>query len=477
MKLPTLWISAAFASGIACGVAWDVAFVNRWLTSPKLLLTVVVIAIAFGGTLLWRKRVAGAWTMALIAWAAMGALATVVERAATPANYVARLISQGRIDTSEPLRWRGRLREDPVALPWGRRYEIELENVEVAGAPLLISGGLRANLYGQQAADAPEGLRAGDRVEALLRARPPRNFLDPGAFDLRGYLARQRIDLTGSLRSGELLRRIGQPPPTVSQRLARARGNLLGRLDSLFGAQLQRAAVLRAMLLGDRSFVDSDVVTAFQKTAAYHVLVVAGLHVGALAVFLFWVCRRLRLSIGLTCLVTLIALGAYVGIVQDRPPILRAALMAALYICARPLFRRIDLVNTVALAAPRNPFLEAVVACGFKFSTFVCGGGSDRGTCLAMDGSDKRTLSCRACASRRRDSRCGARAQNRAVPNRDARRGSLAFRALAAAHCAAGKCDYYLADSRRITAMGNRPAIGSHSMGHDAAARPRLSSR
>jgi competence protein ComEC len=355
MKLPTLWIAVAFACGVVCELAWkvacDVAFVSRWLASPKLLLTVVVIAIALGGTLLWRKRVAGAWTMALIAWAAMGALAIGVERAVVPANHVARLISEGRIETSEPLRWRGRLREDPAALPWGRRYEVELESVEVAGAPLLISGGLRANLYGQQAADAPEGLRAGDRVEVLLRARPPRNFLDPGAFDLRGFLARQRIDLTGSLRSGELLRKIGQPSPTVSERLARARGNLLGRLDSLFGAHSQRAAVLRAMLLGDRSFVDSDVVTAFQKTAAYHVLVVAGLHVGALAVFLFWLCRRLRFSIGLTSLVTLIALGAYVGIVQDRPPILRAALMAALYVCARPLFRRIDLVNTVALAA------------------------------------------------------------------------------------------------------------------------------
>jgi hypothetical protein len=34
------------------------------------------------------------------------------------------------------------------------------------------------------------------------------------------------------------------------------------------------------MLLSDRSFVDSGVVLAFQKTAAYHVLVVVGLHVG-----------------------------------------------------------------------------------------------------------------------------------------------------------------------------------------------------
>ena len=72
---------------------------------------------------------------------------------------------------------------------------------------------------------------------------------------------------------------------------------------------------------------------------------------GALVVFLFWLCRRLRFSMGATSLVTLAMLAAYAGIVQDRPPILRAALMAAFYLCARPLFRRIDLLNTLSLAA------------------------------------------------------------------------------------------------------------------------------
>jgi competence protein ComEC len=172
-----------------------------------------------------------------------------------------------------------------------------------------------------------------------------------GAFDVRGCLARQKIDLVGSLRSGELLRLIDRPRPTFLQRLARARGELLARVDALFASQPDRAAVLRAMLLGDRSFVDSNVVTAFQKTAAYHVLVVAGLHVGAITVFFFWLGRRLRFSVVATSLFTLFALAAYVGIVQDRPPVLRAALVAAFYLCARPLFRRIELLNTVALAA------------------------------------------------------------------------------------------------------------------------------
>jgi hypothetical protein len=40
----------------------------------------------------------------------------------------------------------------------------------------------------------------------------------------------------------------------------------------------------------ERARIPSNrVVLTFQKTAAYHVLVVAGLHVGALVVFLFWI--------------------------------------------------------------------------------------------------------------------------------------------------------------------------------------------
>jgi competence protein ComEC len=344
VKLPTLWLVAAFAAGIATA--------SRWPAPVALTAVACAAAAAVAAFLLWRKLETAAWIFALAAWCALGSLAANIEHADVPANHVTRLIAAGRIDANQTLRWHGRLREDPAALPWGHRYEIALEQVDEAGETIPVTGGMRLSLYRESRDSTPlPDLRAGDRVEALVKARPPRNFLDPGAFDLRGYLARQNIDLTGSLRSAELLQRIGQPSPTLSQRLARARGALLARLDALFADQPTRAAVLRAMLLGDRSFVDSEVVTAFQKTSAYHVLVVAGLHVGALVVFLFWFCRTLRFPIGVTTCITLVALAAYPGVVQDRPPILRAALMAALYLCARPLFRRVDLLNTIAFAA------------------------------------------------------------------------------------------------------------------------------
>ena len=355
MKLPAVWMFTALAAGIWLGGRWHApvgasagACVGVWAGA-------CAAAIILGCAFAWRSRAAIAWGLALAAWVAIGGVAVSAERAGVPADHVTRLIGAGQLDTSEPLRWRGRLREDPLKLPWGQRYEIDLEQVEVRGESVPVSGGLRANLYRdthkEQTGGPPVGLRAGDRVEALLKARPPRNFLDPGAFDLRVYLALQKVDLTGSLRSGELLQLFDRPSPTLAQRLARARGALLARIDVLFPGKPQIAAVLRAMLLGDRSFVESDTVLAFQKIAAYHVLVVAGLHVGALVAFLFWVCRRLRLSLDATSFVTIAALAAYVAVVQDRAPILRAGLMAGLFLCARPLFRRIELLNTVALAA------------------------------------------------------------------------------------------------------------------------------
>jgi len=65
-------------------------------------------------------------------------------------------------------------------------------------------------------AEPPAGLRAGDRVAVLVKARPPRDYLDPGALDVKAFLAREKIDVLGSLRSGELLQLDDRPPPTIS---------------------------------------------------------------------------------------------------------------------------------------------------------------------------------------------------------------------------------------------------------------------
>ena len=313
---------------------------------------VCLVAIAAGICLsLSAKPSVVAGSLALAAWFALGGLAAQLERINVSQDDVAALIARGGLETKEPLRWVGRLRDDPEATPLGRRYTIDLQSVEEAGRTFPVRGGLRLTYYRSSDNDNPPALRAGDTVEALCRARIPRNYLDPGAFDERGYLAHQGIELLGELRSNELLHVVGPSKPSIAERFARFRGDLLTRLDALFAGRPVRIAVLRAMLLGDRSFIDSDIAETFQKTAAFHVLVLAGLHVAALAFFISWLGRLLRLPLTFTTLFTLAVLAAYLGIVQDRPPILRAALMTAIFLCARLFFRRVALLNTVALAA------------------------------------------------------------------------------------------------------------------------------
>jgi competence protein ComEC len=348
MKLPALWPVVCFAGGILLSIKLAA---HSYLTPRFFLLTAASLLLA-GLILLYRNWILSAGLVALLVWVCLGCAVAGLEQISVPSNLASSLIESGKLDSSVALRWRGRLRADPLELPWGTRYEINLDEVESAGSAMPVSGGLRLTSYAREAnADVLPQARAGDRVEVLARALPIRNFGNPGSFDFRGYLALQGIQLQGTLRNDQLLTILEHPRPTISERLARARGRLLRSINTLFVSRPDEAALARAMLLGDRSFVEHDRVVEFQQTGVYHVLVLAGLHVGALTAFFIWAGRRLRVGLLSRTLITLVVLAAYVGIVEDRPPILRAALMAALYLSARLLYRRMDLLNVAALSA------------------------------------------------------------------------------------------------------------------------------
>ena len=164
----------------------------------------------------------------------------------------------------------------------------------------------------------------------MTRAKLPQVYRDEGAFNRRAYLSEQGVDLVGALRAPELLEVVRPARPGVSAWVSGGRRRLREKGDELWAKDATVAGILRAMLLGDRSFVDRDESRDFQKTGAFHVLVVAGLHVGAIAVVLFWVGRKLRWAHVWTMTLTLLLLLAYVATVEQRTPVLRAALMAAI---------------------------------------------------------------------------------------------------------------------------------------------------
>ncbi|HET7149941.1 MAG TPA: DNA internalization-related competence protein ComEC/Rec2 [Candidatus Acidoferrum sp.] len=351
MRLPALAIAAAFACGIALGLHPIVAAhaSSVLLLSACFLCGLVFIVSGFALTRAGLLFSAGA--VSLLSWSLLGFLGACVAEQPLPPNHVKSLLAQSRLALQTPLRWHGYLRDEPAKLPWGYGIEVNLAGVEFEGSFVPAHGGLRVS-YTPKGEEAPlPELHAGDEVAVLTEARLPQVFRDEGAFDRRAYLAQQGIDLVATLRSPSLIERAGTSRETVSTRLARARRLLREEIDRLCEGSPQAAGVLRAMLLGDRSFVDRAESTDFQKTGAFHVLVVAGLHVGAIAAVLFWAGRKLRMRRSLTVLFTLALLFAYVAIVEQRPPVLRAAVMAGIVVLGGFFFRRLELLNSAAVAA------------------------------------------------------------------------------------------------------------------------------
>jgi competence protein ComEC len=359
VKVPAVAIASCFLGGIVVALsassshhATSHAAWHGSLRTPLLICFLLAAFLAVAGVALTRLQTA-VWAGAACAafWLVLGVLAAEIAQQPRPADHILTRVEAKQIDLRAPLRWHGYLRDEPARLPWGYRYDIDLNAVEYQGESLPAQGGLRLSFTAQTAQPLPLDLHAGDEVVALAQAKLPQVYKDEGAFDRRGYLASQNIDLTATLRAPTLIERVAAHRTTPANMLASARRRLRDEVDTLFAANPSNAAVLRAMLLGDRSFVEQDTSLDFQKTGVFHVLVVAGLHVGALAIFVVWMARKLRLAPIWTILLTLVVLGAYVAAVEQRPPVLRAALMAAIVVAGCFFCRRLDALNSAGLAA------------------------------------------------------------------------------------------------------------------------------
>jgi competence protein ComEC len=351
MRLPAVAIAALFACGVVLGQAtWFAervsshAYIAIGFASAGMLICAGIVLARIG-------RLFPAAVISILSWMILGALGAGIANQPRPANYVLSLVEAGSVDLKTPLRWHGQLRDEPTRLPWGYGYEIDLIGVEYEGSLVQARGGLRVSFSASREQTAAPDVHAGDEVVVAAQAKRPQVFRDDGAFDRRAYLAQQNVDMVATLRAPELMERAAASQLKPATILARARRRLRDEIDELFSKSPQVDGVLRAMLLGDRSFVDRSESTDFQKTGVFHVLVVAGLHVGAIALFLFWIGRALRLAPLWTAFVTLTLLLAYVAVVEQRPPVIRAALMTAIVVIGGLFFRRLDLLNSAGMAA------------------------------------------------------------------------------------------------------------------------------
>ncbi|HSD50949.1 MAG TPA: DUF4131 domain-containing protein [Candidatus Methylomirabilis sp.] len=147
--------------------------------------------------------------------------------------------------------------------PERTRFVVEVTRLKLGEAWVVVRGRARLTVLGQ----APE-VAYGDEVRGTFRLRHPRRFGNPGAFDYPGYLATQGIFLEGWSRDPvELVQ--ARRGSTILAAIFRVRALLLRRLDAVLPHQ--PGALVKAMVLGDRSGLSPEMNQAFLDSGTYHV--------------------------------------------------------------------------------------------------------------------------------------------------------------------------------------------------------------
>ncbi len=109
--------------------------------------------------------------------------------------------------------------------------------------------------------------------------------------------------------------------------------------------------LLSALILGDKSDVDPDIRDSFANTGVIHVLAVSGLHVGYVLVVLLLIKNIFRLPWGVDRIVVIIGLVIFVILTGGKASVIRASIMAGLYVMAPVFNRTANIWNIIGGAA------------------------------------------------------------------------------------------------------------------------------
>ena len=298
--------------------------------------------------------------LALLGFLAAGASAGCLFDYRFPPNHVSKLAAQG-VDLQNPIRLQGRVITTPIRTAYGLQFDLEAERAESREGSHDLTGKVRLRLQASERAEISALLDAlrlkyGDGIRVSVRLRKPRIYQNPGSFDFRRWMeSTEDIYWVGTIRNPILVEKL----PRLNRAgiwtlVEQIRNRLLRSIDDLYprwSRQGRCGTVLKAVLLGDRSSLDSETIENFRKTGLYHLLVIAGLHVGLLVLLANWLLRLFPLGELARRMIVLALLLFYSVLVEQRAPTLRATLMISLYLLARLFYRNHSILNTIGLAA------------------------------------------------------------------------------------------------------------------------------
>lgn len=264
-------------------------------------------------------------------------------------GFAIETIGVERHDT--PVEIEGRLIADAALTEAGVNLRLRVERVRLAPCPEPVSGGVSVTVTGVLAAEAAGEWRSGRVVRMPAVLRRPAMYLNKGVADQELMLARRGIALVGTVKSAALVQVIergrwyDESAAAVRAAVRAALARHVGTRDAHSGA------VAVAILIGDRSSLDPDVEQRLQEAGTYHVIAISGGNIAILAALILALLWMGGIRGGWAAAGAIVLLGAYAHIAGGGASVLRATLMACIYLALRVLDQRTAPKHALAFAA------------------------------------------------------------------------------------------------------------------------------
>ncbi|MFH1096744.1 MAG: ComEC/Rec2 family competence protein [Candidatus Desantisbacteria bacterium] len=265
----------------------------------------------------------------------IGCLFYTMDSQLLPANHISHLIN-----------YKGTIIGSIVDYPqiYSNRTQFTLEAESVGG--IKVQGKVQVGL-----AWMDNRFEYGDKILLVGKLQQPFSLKNPNGFDYQQYLAHQKIRVVCWIQGDDQIKRIGKGKINpimafsvmIKNRAVKSIYQLLPQPQSSF---------LDGVILGNRTSLPKNIQKWFADTGTLHILAVSGMNVALVVITFFFFFRLFGINKRLAYLLNIPVVIIFCLVTGCVPSVMRASLMAIIFLVSRNLLERdIDIYHVIGLAA------------------------------------------------------------------------------------------------------------------------------
>lgn len=271
-----------------------------------------------------------------------------------PDNQISKFVATSGIQSIE-----GIITDPPQKKTYNIQFVIEAKQIKSEKDSIGVFGGVLVSIPRENISDQfLDSLEYGVRVSLSGEIALAGTARNPGEFDMRRYL--EVNDIYARIYLG------GRDDVVIQQKTGNwflsyiiypLRKNIAQNFDRFLGGE--ESKFLKGILIGDRSEIPFETKEAFINSGVMHILAVSGLHVGMIILIVISLLTALRIPEKPKIITTCFILISFVFLTGQSPSVVRASVMGVILLSSFLLERKIDIFNSLAVAAIVLLFFDA----------------------------------------------------------------------------------------------------------------------